>query len=407
MLVKNIALLGQKDHGKSTLIGSLLMQTGAATKVRIKEAEEYSKRLHKNFEPAFILDSFAEERLREMTIDTTRAEIKYKGLAFALIDVPGHEELIKNTISGASYGEIALLLVSAKKDEGITNQTKRHLFISRMLGMDRLIVAVNKMDTVDYDEERFSEVENGLSRFIAKIGFGTANVAFVPISAYRGENLVRKSQRMRWYRGRPLLGALYESAKKEGRKQAGALRIVAQGAIPGRNGEVVVGRVVSGKVTAGENVCVLPLGINTRVGEITVKNRKVGAGNTGENVAMRLGTRVLGDIRGTVISEMKQKPEVKGSVKLKIFVTGRFGNGMTTKFNGIDIQCKSIRVLRSISTTTGDAINSKRAKVLEAVEAEVKLARKVPVEDYNLTRELGRFVLYRNGRFVGIGTVMP
>ncbi len=407
MQVKSIALLGHKDHGKSTLIGSLLMQTGAATKVRIKEAEQYSRRLHKNFEPAFILDSFAEERLQEMTIDTTRAEIRHKDLAFALIDVPGHEELIKNMISGASYGEIALLLVSAKRDEGIRDQTKRHLFIARMLGIDRLVVAVNKMDIVGYGEGRFEEVKKGLVGFVEKIGFGAGNVAFVPISAYKGENLVRRSARMKWYRGKPLLDVLYEAAAKGGRKQDGALRIITQGTIPGRNGELVVGRVASGRVKVGDRVSILPMGADAKVDEITVKGRRSGAGEVGENVAMRLSGPVPDGMRGTVISDSRHKPAVSDSVKLRIFVTGKFGDGMTAKFNGIDIQCRGIRVLHGISTTTGDVVKSKTAKVLEAVEAELRLARKVPVEDYSVTKELGRFVLYRKGRFAGIGTVTP
>ncbi|MDE1855377.1 MAG: hypothetical protein KGH57_03625 [Candidatus Micrarchaeota archaeon] len=404
MRVTNIALLGHKDHGKSTLIGSLLMQTGAATQARIREAEEYSRRLHKDFEPAFILDSFAEERLGEMTFDTTRAEIKHKGLAFALIDVPGHEELIKNMISGASYGEIALLLVSAKQDEGIRDQTKRHLFISRMLGLDRLIVAVNKMDTVGYSQERFEEVERELKTFIFKIGFAREKVHFVPVSAYKGENLVKKSSRLKWYRGKPLIDVLYDEAKNEGGKQEGALRIIAQGAIPGENDEFVVGRVVSGSVKVGERVSVLPSGGNATVREIAVKGKKVRNGIVGENVALKLDGNFGRELRGSVIAGSNHKPELKDKVRLKIFVTGKFGKKTFVKFNGVDIACRSVRILHDIDTTTGESHSTKKAKVLEAAEAEVQLARKVPVERYGITRELGRFVLYSEGKFAGIGT---
>ena len=405
MIVKSIALLGHKDHGKSTLIGSLLMQTGAATQARIREAEMYSRRMHKPFEPAFILDSFAEERLGEMTFDTTRAEIKHKGLAFALIDVPGHEELIKNMISGASYGEIALLLVSAKQDEGIRDQTKRHLFISRMLGIDRLIVAVNKMDTVDYSQERFEEVERELRTFIFKIGFAREKVHFVPVSAYRGENLVKRSAKLKWYRGKPLIDVLYDEAKNEGRKQEGALRIITQGTIPGEKGELVVGRVVNGSVRVGEKVSVLPSGGNATVKAIAVKGRKVRNGIVGENVALKLDGDVGGELRGSVIANSDHKPELKAKVKLKIFVTGKFGKKTLAKFNGVDIACKSVKILHDIDTTTGESHGTKKAKVLEAVEAEIELARKVPVESYDITRELGRFVLYSDNKFAGIGTL--
>ncbi len=405
MLVKTIALLGHKDHGESTLIGSLLIQTGAATKARIREAEEYSKRLHKGFEPAFILDSFVEERIQEMTIDTTRAEIKHKDLAFALIDVPGHEELIKNMISGASYGEIALLLVSARKGEGIRDQTNRHLFISRMLGIDKLIVAVNKMDTIDYDEKRFKELKAELGKFILKIGFSKENVHFVPVSAYNGENLVKKTRKLRWYRGKPLMDILCDEAKKESRKREGALRIITQGTIPGDDGELVVGRIVNGSVKTGERISILPSGESASVKGIMVKGKRVRKGAVGENVALKLDKDVGGELRGSVIANSGRKPELASKIRLRIFVTGRFGRSMSAKFNGVDIACKSVRILHCIDTTTGESHKAESAKILEAVEAEVLLVRKVPVESYGITRELGRFVLYSNNKFVGIGTL--
>lgn len=406
MKVVSIALLGQKDHGKSTLIGSLLMQTGAATKVRIREAEQYSKRLGKALEPAFILDSFAEERLNEMTIDTTRAEIKHKDIAFSLIDAPGHEELIKNMISGASYGEVALLLVSAKSDEGIGDQTKRHLFLSRMLGMSRLVVAVNKMDTVNYDQEKFNEIRNEISKFISKMGFDIKHVRFVPISAYRGENLTKKSTKMKWYRGRPLVDVLYENAKEERVKRDGALRIIMQGSVESGSGIFAVGRVVSGRVKAGESAIILPIRKRVKIGEIIVKGKKARAGNVGDNVALGIGSNAANDLRGTVISGIESKPDVTDSMKLRIFVTGKFERGMVARFNGIEIPCIGMRILHSIDTTTGDFMTSKDAMPLGAVEAEVKLAKEVAVERYDITRELGRFAFYKGSELKGIGIVI-
>ena len=153
MIVKKITLLGHKDHGKSTLIGNMLILTDRVNPAKLKEAQRTSKELAKRFEPGFILDSFSEEREGGLTIDTTRTEkIPHKGLAFEFIDVPGHEELIKNMMSGASQADIAVLIISAKSDEGIRDQTKRHLFIAKMLGIRKLVVAVNKMDLIGYQE---------------------------------------------------------------------------------------------------------------------------------------------------------------------------------------------------------------------------------------------------------------
>ncbi|EQD45119.1 translation elongation factor EF-1, subunit alpha, partial [mine drainage metagenome] len=143
MIVRRVTLLGHKDHGKSTLIGNLLISTKSVSEARVEDAKRTSIRLGRKFEPGFLLDSFEEEREGAMTIDTTRAQIKYRGSAFEFIDVPGHEELIKNMISGASYADSALLIVSAKKGEGITGQTRRHIFLAKMLGIERVVVAVN------------------------------------------------------------------------------------------------------------------------------------------------------------------------------------------------------------------------------------------------------------------------
>ena len=404
MIVKNIALLGHKDHGKSTLIGSMLMQTGAATQVRINEARTYSRKLHKPFEPAFILDSLEEEREQEMTYDTTRAEIEYKNIAFAFIDVPGHEELIKNMISGASYGEIAILLVSAKMDEGIKKQTKRHLFISRMLGISRLIVAVNKMDSVGYDKGRFEEIENGLSGFINKIGFGIKDTCFVPISAYNGENLVKKSGKMRWYKGGTLIDAIYRYAHKDNPSRTGHLRAIIQGVIDANN-NIIGGKIISGRLKAGEAICIMPNLENARAKEIIANGKKVSAANAGDNIAIKLDKKINFELRGTVICESRNRPILTDTVKARIFVTNKIAKNMQIKFNGIDIKCRKIKVLDKIDTTTGIKSKANEFEILNAVDAEVKLERKLPIEEFETTMELGRFVLYSNGEFAGIGIV--
>lgn len=402
-MVKYISLLGHKDHGKSTLLGSLLMQTGAATQARIKEAEEYSKRLHKDFEPAFILDSFAEERLQEMTIDTTRAEITYKGLAFSFIDVPGHEELIKNMISGASYGEIAVLLVSAKKDEGIRDQTKRHLFISRMLGIDRLIVAVNKMDTVGYSREIFGSISRDLLKFIERIGFARSNVMFVPISAYKGENLVKRSNRLRWYKGKPLVEELYERVKKEKRPAIREPIVMAQGFIDAEK-TLIGGRVITGVVKTGDRLFSLPEGQKFKLKRLIVKGEDAKKAKVGEDVAMGLDKNVE-SARGSVFTGNKNSLKVGRVLNSLIFVTYPIGEDTRIRFNGNEIKCNALKILKNIDTTTGDYKKEGKPKVLEAVKAQVELKDKIAFDKFERVPELGRFVLFSHNTFAGIGII--
>ncbi|MEM3227676.1 MAG: GTP-binding protein, partial [Candidatus Micrarchaeaceae archaeon] len=334
MEVYRITLLGHKDHGKSTLIGNLLMLTHSVTRSRINEARDYSKKLHKKFEPAFIIDSFHEEREMGLTIDITRAEITYKSKAFSFIDVPGHEELIKNMISGASNASTALLLVSAKPGEGIKGQTKRHLFIARMLGISNIIVAINKMDSVSFSENRFEEIKSNISEFMNKIGFDNKKMAFVPISAYKGDNLIENSKRMEWYKGKPLIELVYKMAKQEQKKDDGALRISLQGFLNGRR-DLVAGRIVRGHLKVGEpGICIVPLNINISVKSITVDGRKVKRAKVGSSVALELDKEIGKDVRGSIICGELYCPIPKKILRAQMFFTKSDIKDVKIRFNG-------------------------------------------------------------------------
>ncbi|MCL4389226.1 MAG: GTP-binding protein [Candidatus Marsarchaeota archaeon] len=406
MIVRNITLLGHKDHGKSTLIGNLLMLTNSVTQIRIKEAQKYSKRLHKDFEPAFILDSFHEEREHGLTMDITRAEIAYKDVAFSFIDVPGHEELIKNMISGASYASTALLLVSAQKDEGIRDQTKRHLFIAKMIGINHLVVAVNKMDSVGFGEGSFEDIKNRISGFIGKMGFQGKNVVFVPVSAYKGDNLVKKSKNMKWYRGKPLLDLIYEKSGHSGAKNDGALRIVLQGFLDGRR-NLVTGRIVRGHIKIKEKgTCIVPLDVNVSVKGIIVKGRRVKGAKVGENVALELEEEIADEVRGSIMCGELYCPIPKDLIKARVFLTRPIGKSLSIRFNGVEISCKSIKPIGYIDPTTGETSKTGRMAGLSVIDAEVKLSKRIPAERFEDTPELGRFVLYSGKEFAGIGTVL-
>jgi elongation factor 1-alpha len=406
MMVRNITLLGHKDHGKSTLIGSMLMLTNSVTQARIREARIYSKKLHKGFEPAFILDSFHEERTGGLTIDITRAEIPYRDTAFSFIDVPGHEELIKNMISGASYASTALLLVSAKKGEGVRDQTKRHLFIARMLGIQNLVVAINKMDTVHYDEKRFSEMKSGILPFIKKIGFDETAVKFVPISAYKREGIIGKSKNMKWYSGEPLIAALYAMSKEKSNDSSGPVRVVLQGFNEGSR-DMLVGKLVRGTLKEGEeDICIVPQNINIKAKEIIVNGKKVKKAKAGESVAIKLGKRIDGEVRGSIVCGLLYCPIPRSTISSIVFLTSKPGKNLSIRFNGVEVPVKSMEIKKRIDPTTGESDPSKSAKPLEAVEANLNLSIKIAAEKFTETKEIGRFVLYSDGKFSGIGIIV-
>ncbi|MGC8622564.1 MAG: GTP-binding protein [Candidatus Micrarchaeia archaeon] len=406
MEVYNVTLLGHKDHGKSTLIGSLLLLTKSVTQTRINEAKEYSRRLHKSFEPAFILDSFHEEREGGLTIDTTRAEVLYKGMAFSFIDVPGHEELIDNMISGASYANTAILLVSAKKSEGIKDQTKRHLFISRMLGIENLIVAVNKMDLAGFSQKKFENIKGGLSGFIRQIGFKEKNVLFIPISAHSGENIIEQSGKMSWYKGKPLLDALKEMVTGQSKANEGkALRIALQGFLGGRK-DILLGRVIKGRIKAGEkNLRIVPLDKEIQVKAMVVGGKRVKVAKKGDSVALEINKEIEQETRGAIICSDIDCVESKDTIKARLFLTKPLRRETTIRFNGVEMKFK-IKPLEYIDPVTGKMYKKGIMKPLGALDAELKLFGKIPAEKFEDTQELGRFALYANKNFAGIGIIV-
>jgi bifunctional enzyme CysN/CysC/sulfate adenylyltransferase subunit 1 len=274
-----------------------------------------------------------------------------------------------------------------------------------MLGISRLVVAVNKMDSVDYEEGIFNSIRDSLGKFISRIGFEERDVRFVPVSAYNGENLVKKSEKLAWYDGNSLIDSIYGIfADASGAGRESALRMVIQGAID-TDGNIIAGRVISGRLKEGDSVDILPNGHNAKVKEIIVKGRRVNSADMGENAAITLDSKAGFELRGAVISGIDDRPNVVDSVTARIFVTGAIGKKLHAKFNGVDIGCNGVDVIDVIDTTTGKKTRGKEPVVLNAIDAVVRFDRKLPVEEYSTTRELGRFVLYSGGGFAGIGTI--
>ena len=401
MHIQQITMLGHKDHGKSTLIGSLLISTGSATEERIKDAKSTSKKLGRQFEPAYILDAFSEEREGGLTIDTARAQIKYKGKAFELIDVPGHEELIKNMFSGASYASTAVLVVSAAKDEGIKPQTKRHLFLAKMLGIRHFIVAVNKMDAVGYSQNDYEMIKNDIAAYLDGIGVHSQGVNFVPISAYKSENIVSKSQNMHWYRGKPLMELLLTCHTKNFAGKM-PLRAIIQGTLETESGMAYTAKVLSGTIEAGASIRILPINKKATVKKLYVKGREAHNAKAEENIAINI-SQDMGNMRGAVISNTNMTKAANAISTMLFFIKPVSGN-VELRFNGNATDAR-ISLDKVIDTVTGKPKNAQKPKALDAAECIIRLGKKVAVEEFSSFRDLGRFVVYSSGKFAGIGVV--
>lgn len=401
MRIEQITMLGHKDHGKSTLIGALLISTKSATNERIEDAKSTSKKLGNRFEPAYMLDAFSEEREGGLTIDTARAQVKYMGRAFELIDVPGHEELITNMLSGASYADTAVLVVSAAPGEGIKDQTKRHLFLAKMLGVGHFVVAVNKMDMVGYSQDAYEPIKDNIAAFLNEIGVHPQMVNFVPISAYKYENLISKSANMKWYRGKPLMDLLLTCHTKNSEEKM-PLRAIIQGTVETDSGVAYTARVLSGRISPGDSIKILPLNKKETVEALYVKGKKAKEAKAHENIAITISDDI-GNARGAVISS-SNKTKVASIISAMLFFTKQVRGKTELRFNG-NSTYGELSIDKIIDTTTGLSKNSSRLGVLDAAECIIKLKPGVAAEEFSSFRELGRFVIYNSGKFSGIGIV--
>jgi small GTP-binding protein len=402
-----ITMLGEKDHGKSTLIGNMLISTGHTTEARINEVKKTSK--SKRFEPAHILDSFSEEREQEMTIDTTRAELIYKNAIFELIDVPGHLELIKNMMSGASNSDIAILMVSAKNGEGFQPQTKRHIFLSNMFGIKALIVAVNKIDIAGYRKEAFEKIKDDVSAYLKSIKFDKP-VAYVPISAYNNENLTSPSRNIKWYKGRPLFDMVDEFAKKHSKESSKGkgTRMVIQDNMEMDGKRAYFGVLYHGSIKVGESIRIEPDGISAKVEKLYVKGKKVSKAEHGNNVAVVFSKEIKVE-NGRIIYNSNERPHKIGSFSAKMFIIRDMdpkSKKLNVKINNNDISLKGMEIERIVSPITGK-IGGKAIgiKANNVVYAGLKLGVPYPVEKYTDYSELGRFAIYDGEEFAGVGIV--
>ena len=205
----NIITAGHVDHGKSTLIGRLLYDSGALREDQLRKLKELAKELKREtFEFAFVMDKLKEERERGLTIDIMHRPFQTKKYFYTIIDCPGHRDFVKNMITGTSQADAAIFVISAKPGEGVQEQTREHAYLMKVMGVSQLVVAINKMDAANYDQKRYEEVVEESKKLLSSIGFKVDKIPFVPVAALKGDNVAKKSTNMNWYKGPSLLEAL-------------------------------------------------------------------------------------------------------------------------------------------------------------------------------------------------------
>ena len=279
----HFVVVGHVDHGKSTLIGRLLYDTNSLPPDKMEEVRNMSRRDQEQPEFAFVMDHLEEERRQRITIDTAQIFFSTDQRDYVIIDAPGHKQFLKNMITGATQAEAALLLVDAQ--EGLKEQTHRHAYMLSLLGLKQLIVVINKMDLVDYQQERFETVKNQITSRLAD--FSLEPLMVVPISAQMGDNIAQPSESLAWFKGPTLLDALNQLTCTPSEDQ-GPLRFPIQDVYDIDGDRILVGRVASGTIHAGQQLTFHPADQSAKIACIKVLDAQPDSAAAGESIGLIL-----------------------------------------------------------------------------------------------------------------------
>src|SRR5205807_1304652 len=298
-----VVFVGHVDHGKSTLIGRILHDTGSLPEGKIEQIKKACAAEGMGFEFAFLLDALLEEQKQNVTIDTTEIPFRTPRRQYAIIDAPGHKEFLKNMITGASRADAAILVISA--DEGVREQSRRHAYLLSMLGIKHLIVVVNKMDLVDYSEKRFREIEQEYRKFLRELGLEART--FIPASAREGENVAQASAKMKWYGAASVLEAL-DSLGPQERDVDLPLRFCVQDVYRFDGRRIIAGRIETGTLRAGDQLVFSPANKSSVVATIERWNAPSnGPAVAGDSIGIMLSEQIFVE-RGYVASHENDTP---------------------------------------------------------------------------------------------------
>jgi len=459
-----LVIVGHVDAGKSTTTGRLLFELGGMSDRDLAKLKKDAAELGKeSFLFAFFMDKGKDERARGVTIQCCTREFFTDSYHYTIIDAPGHRDFIKNMISGAAQADVALLMVPSnkggfetsiakgnhKKGE-VQGQTRQHARLCHLLGIDQVIVGINKMDSdsVNWSEERYNEIKGEVDKMLTKIGYKTKKIPFIPMSGFHGDNLNEKSKNLAWYKGfevkikkekvkgHTLVDALEKVVRPPKRNDKKAFRMPVSGVYKIKGvGDVVTGRVEQGKITAGVNVRFYPTGCTGNIFSIEMHHKQVDTAHCGDNVGLNVkklnkdNMPHTGDVMA--IDDVKEDPNPPKSCKeftALVFVQdhpGKLSCGKMEKDkkSGTEI-CKggftpSIHIRTAKAPCQMTAINWKMGKStsnakVEGVpyieagdQAEVVFQPKMPivVQPFDECKPLGRIAAMDSNSLIMLGKV--
>jgi elongation factor 1-alpha len=409
----NLVTIGHVDHGKSTLVGRILYDTGAIKEEDMRKLKELATELKKEtFEFAFVMDKLKEERERGVTIDVMHQRFDTPKYYFTIIDAPGHRDFVKNMITGASQADAAILVCSAK--EGVQEQTKEHVFLIKVLGVQQVIVAINKIDSVDYDQAKYNSTKADAEKLLKSVGFDTSKILFIPTSGYVGDNVAKKSTKTPWYTG-PTLVEAFDTLVLPKQSLDKPLRLPVQDVytITGI-GTVPVGRVETGIMKVGETVVFEPAGVKGEVKSIEMHHEQITEAKPGDNVGFSVRNVNKTDIkRGDVVGPLSNPPKVAKEFTAQIIVL-QHPNVITKGYTPVfhvhtsQVACKVIEIVKKIDPKSGATLQENPDFIKTGDAAIIKCVPTHPfvLESSKDFPELARFAIRDMGQTIAAGVCL-
>jgi len=392
MDVLRFTTAGSVDDGKSTLIGRLLYDTNAITDDKLAEIRRHTRRNDDALELALLTDGLRAEREQGITIDVAYRYFATPNRKFIIADTPGHEQYTRNMVTGASTAELAVELVDARS--GVSPQTRRHAFVASLLRIPYMIVAVNKMDLVDYSEARFREIVAEFEAFAENLD--VPDIAYIPISALKGDNVVHASSEMPWYDGATLLHRLETANPRADRNQIDFRFPVQTVLRPHQDFRGMAGTIASGKIRPGEEVVVLPGGHTARVASIVTLDGEQDEAGPGTPVVLTLD-RELDVGRGSMIARTRNRPETTRQLDADLCwmdeTAMRRDRPYVLQHTTHQTQAYVSKVIYRIDVTTMHREAADGLALNEIGRVELETAAPLAIDPYKMNRTTGSFIL--------------
>ena len=401
-----IVIVGHVDHGKSTLVGRLLHETGSLPEGKLEMLKAVSERRGMPFEWSFLLDALQTERDQGITIDTTQIRFRTNSRDIVLIDAPGHAEFLRNMITGASQADGAVLIIDAL--EGVRDQTRRHGYLLHLLGIKQVAVVVNKMDRVDFGKARFDEIAAEISAHLT--GLGVTPSAIIPISARDGDGVAERTPRIAWYHGPTVVEALdaLEPARPLERL---ALRLPVQAIYKFDDRRIVAGRIESGHLAAGDEIVIMPAGKIAKIKTVeswplTPVAGKLGAGRS---VGITLDRELFVE-RGDVIAHAGSTPRDTRRIHARIFWLHdkplSAGDQILVRLGNKETRARVVAIEKAVDP--GDLASTVNTAIARnhVGEIDISLSEPIAADAHSDNPRTGRLVIEVSGRIAGGGLVL-